>query len=98
MNRFTLNSQYVLDASGHTWAVNQWHENPLPAGIEADKSAAGCKYWLVSVPLPPVPVEKTQEQLDEEARIKWCNSPKNSEWQTIGSVWHAACDHARKNP
>lgn len=106
MNRFTHEGRFVLDAADKPWPVNQWHENPLPAGIEADKSAKGCKYWLVQAPLPPVPADKlkTQDDMDLEAFEEWIKRDafqidrNGMEYSYAINAFRTACNYARQKP
>lgn len=94
MNQFSADG-YVFDATGKLWKCNQWHRIPIPEGIEISATyprslAAG--FWLVQAPLPPVPAQKTQYQLDEEALVRW----KTEHGTTFTSCWFAACHYARQ--
>jgi len=74
MNHY-IGYEHVLDDSGKPWMTNRWHPMPIPKGIEPSAywpvTLPGT-YWLVQAPLPPVPVVKTQDQVEDYAAYdKW---------------------------
>lgn len=73
MNRFTPDNQFVLDAIGKPWPINQWHSMPKPEGIEFSLGTMQGLHWLVQAPLPPAPMEKPKSQfeIDREAFVLW---------------------------
>lgn len=90
--------------------------NGTPAGISAldengnwsgeiafkatDENRTG--WWLARPPLPPIPLPKTQEQLDEEALWKWVDTEAfevdrtGLQWLYTKAAFEAGIEHARK--
>lgn len=115
MNKYTPDNNYIIDASGKEWPVEEWHAMPLPSGIRDDSHIFFAKegnpqpfchysspHWLARRPLPPVPKQKTQEEIDVEAcQGQWLNFNKGRPSvphcnSTFADGFFAGIEHARK--
>lgn len=97
----------ITDSTGKQWGCGVPHCAPVPvlpalgeyalAFSNQGRWSTNTEYWAaathwIAVKLPPVPVAKTQEELDTEAYVEWRTSTVGD---SVTGAWKAALAYER---